>query len=189
MSPSVATRKSARTAEEAGATATTLGLHVDEQDVLMVPPLPTRRTLSTNERPPLPLPLYLHTAFTRSRLGHALETSATGALFTAGFLVKYTGVCFLMAGSLHFVWILMTVPLAPLVTQGAMTVIMALMKSGALPTIGAGAAMHFAGSSFMKGEGGLALSTLFFGLPFWGVFNALLSLNPPPIEIQLAGAS
>ncbi|MBS4168182.1 hypothetical protein [Parachlamydia sp. AcF125] len=99
-----------------------------------------------------------------------------------GVPLKYTGLCFLVIGAVHFgVVLCLSVPQVTLAT-GLMAIICALIKSGALPTIVAGAALYKFGADLIENKAlpSLSLVPLVFPLPFFQWLN--MGKAPSPMD-------
>ncbi|CCB85526.1 putative uncharacterized protein [Parachlamydia acanthamoebae UV-7] len=99
-----------------------------------------------------------------------------------GVPLKYVGLCFLVIGAVHFVVILcISIPQITLAT-GVMAVIFALIKSGALPTIIAGATLYKFGCDLIENKSlpSLNLIPWVLPLPFYQWLN--MGKTPSPMD-------
>lgn len=101
-----------------------------------------------------------------------------------GVPLKYAGLIFLIVGAIHFIVILFTAA-PPLVMAGGgmMAVILILIKSGALPTIIAGATLYKFGSDLIKNESFPSLNLIPWVLPL--PFYQWLSMTKPPSPMDM----
>lgn len=100
-------------------------------------------------------------------------------VMVVGVPLKYVGLCFLVVGAIHFIVILCTAaPPLLLAGGGIMSVLFVLIKSGALPTIIAGATLYKFGSDLIKNESFPSLNLIPWVLPL--PFYQWLSMTKPP---------
>lgn len=101
-----------------------------------------------------------------------------------GVPIKYVGLLFLIVGAVHFLFILFTAA-PPLIMAGGgiMAIIFVLIKSGALPTIIAGATLYKFGSDLIKNESFPSLNLIPWVLPL--PFYQWLSMTKPPSPMDM----
>jgi len=171
----------------------------DEEDLFDLPPPGSEKSAVKSNPPPTKIPSIPCFDFLRAKgckiprvldkivlfLKMAWKCIETGTAIIAKIVavpIKYIGLALLVAGAIHVIVVICTTPFSSIVSGGLIVLVTALVTTGAIPVLLAGAALFFFGSGLLKGDSP-PLYNFLNGFPIISFFmNQIPSANYNPTD-------